>query len=159
VVLGQDVGYKAPNSMGSSDLGQMFEQGRSHAKRMIFVGDYYRDFSFSRVVADDRVIRYTDQPIGVECADSALPTCRLTQLANEFVKLDGLQRGQSVVGIMIGQVLMECHYGLRVVGIEATQRHEPSVEHLTRSREFHHLISHNPSRRQEATAGMPMACT
>ena len=63
MILGQDVGYEAPNSMGSSDLGQMLEQGCSHAKRMIFVRNDYRDFSSSRVVADDHVVGYTDQPV------------------------------------------------------------------------------------------------
>jgi hypothetical protein len=137
VILGHDVGYKAPNSMLSSDLGQVFEQGRPHAKRMIFMRDHYRDFSLSRVVADDRVVRYTDQPVGVECAESVLPLCRLDQLANEFVKLDRVQREESVVAIMIGEVLMKCHNGLGIVGTEATQRHDPSVQQLSCSRRFH----------------------
>ena len=136
MILAQNVGYKAPNSMSSSDPGQMFEQGCSHAKRMIFVGNHYRDFSNSRFVTDDYVVRYTDQPIGVECAESAPPMYRLDQLANEFVKLDRLHRKESIVAVIIAQVLMECHHGLGVVGAEAMQRHEPSVEQLSCSREF-----------------------
>jgi hypothetical protein len=119
MILAQYVGDKALNSMSASDSGQMFEQGRSHAKRMIFMGNYYRDFSSSRVVADD-VVRYTDQPAGVECAECVSPVCRLGQLANDFVKLDRLQREESVVAIMLGQVLMERDNGLGILGTEAT---------------------------------------
>ncbi len=101
MILAQDVGYKAPDSMSSSDLGQMFEQGRSHAKRMIFMGNHHREFSNFRVFGDDRVVRYPDQPVGVECAESVQPMCRLGQLANEFVKLDRLQGEEAEVSIII----------------------------------------------------------
>ena len=143
MVFAQDVCHKAPNSMCSSDLSQLSEQGRSHAKRMIFMGNHYRDFSSFRVVADD-VVRYTDQPAGVECAKSVSPMCRLGQLANDFVKLDRLQREESVVAVMIGQVLMERHNSLGILGTEATQRHESSVEQSSGSRRFHRVIAHDP---------------
>ena len=146
MILGHDVGYKAPDSIGSSDLGQMFEQGRSHAKRMIFMGNHYRDFSRSRVVADDHVVRYTDQPVAIECAESALPMRRLDQLANELVEMDRMQREESIVAIMIGEMLMKCHNGVDIVGTEATQRHEPSVAQLSYSRGFRWLIAHDSSR-------------
>ena len=60
MILAQDVRYETPNSAGSSDPGQMFEQGRPHAKRMILMGDHYRELSGFRVVADERIVRYTD---------------------------------------------------------------------------------------------------
>src|SRR5271166_6458767 len=120
MILAQNVSYKAPNSISSSDLGQMFEQGRSHANPMIFMGDHYRDFSNFRVVTDDRVMCYTDQqPVGVECAESALPICRLGQLANELVEIDWVQREEAEVSIMVAEELMECQSGLGVVSGEA----------------------------------------
>jgi hypothetical protein len=56
MVHAQDVGFKPPNSMNSSDPGRMFERGRSRATGMNFMGDSYRDFSNFRVVADDRIV-------------------------------------------------------------------------------------------------------
>jgi hypothetical protein len=121
-----------PNCAGpifnQRDSAALIHHAHSHAKRMIFMGNHYRDFSNSRFVTDDYVVRYTDQAIGVECAESAPPMYMLDRLANEFVKLDRLHRKESIVAVIIAQVLMECHHGLRVVGAEATQRQEPSVE-------------------------------
>ena len=137
VVLALDVGYELPNSMSASDPGQVFEQGRSHAKRMIFMSDHYRDFSNLRVLRDDHVVCYTDQPVAVERANSAPPMCRLGHLANELVEIDCVQREEAKVPIIVAEMLVECQSGLGVVGAEATQRYEPSVEQLCCSREFH----------------------
>src|ERR1700739_3459238 len=95
MIFAQHVCYKSPNSMRSSDLSQLFEQCGPDAKRMIFMGDDYRDFSSFRIVAD-AVVRYTDQPADVECAERISPMCRLGQVANDFVKLDWPQREESV---------------------------------------------------------------
>ena len=118
MILAQDVGYKLPNSVSSSDLGQTFEQGRSHAKRMIFMSDHHPDLSNFRILTDG-VVCYTDQPVGVECAKSISPMCRLNQLGNELVKINRVQREEPEVSIMVGEVLMECQSGLGVVSGEA----------------------------------------
>jgi hypothetical protein len=119
MILAQDVGYKLPNSVSSSDLGQMSEQGRSHAKRMIFMSDHHRDFSNFRVLKDDRVVCYTDQPVGVERAKSVSPKCRLGHLADELVEINWVHREEPEVPILVGEVLMECQSGLGVVSGEA----------------------------------------
>ena len=88
MILAQDVGHEPPNSISSSDLGQMFEQGRSHAKRMIFMRDHYRDFSSFRVVADDDVVA-PHRSVGRRRMHQERTALRmLDQLANELVEID-----------------------------------------------------------------------
>jgi hypothetical protein len=146
MILAQDVGDKAPNSMSASDPGQMFEQGRSHAERMVFMGDHDRELSSFRVFADEHVVSHTDQPVGIKRAESAEPIGRLGQPANEFLQLHRLQREEAKVAIMVGEVLMQPRDGLGIVDTEATQRHDPSVEQSGRNREFHRLVAHDPRR-------------
>jgi hypothetical protein len=46
--------------MATRHLGEMFQQSRSHAVRMILVGNGYRDLRGFWVVAGDDVIRHSD---------------------------------------------------------------------------------------------------
>ena len=103
------------NSMSASDPGQMFEQGRSHAKRVIFMGDRNRDFSSFRIVVDDDVVCHSDQPVGVECTESVLPLCRLGHLADQSVEINLVQREEAEISIVIAQVSVERHNGLGIV--------------------------------------------
>jgi hypothetical protein len=119
MILPQDVGCKSPNSVSASDLGQLFDQGRSHAERMIFMSDQNPDFSNFRVLRDDRIVCYTDQSVGVERAESVPPMCRLGHFANELVEIHRVQREEPEVSIMIGEVLVECQSGLGVNSGEA----------------------------------------
>jgi len=50
-------------------------------------------------------------------------------------------------------VLMERRNGLGVIGAETTQRHDPSVEQSSRSRELHRWIAHY-ARRYRGPAGL-----
>lgn len=127
MILGQDVGYESPHSMSSSHQGQTFEQGRSHATQMVFTSDHYRDVSSARVFGD-RVTRQTNKSVPIERAQSVLPVCSLDQLANELLEMNRMQREEAEVAIMIGEPLMECQNGFGIVGTEAAQRHEPTVE-------------------------------
>ena len=123
----------------------MVEQGGSHAKRMIFMGNRYRELGGLRVIADDDVIRYSDQPVVVECAESTSPMCGLGQFSNDFVELDRMQREESVVAIIVAEVLMQLQHRLGILGAEATQRHDPPIEQSSRSLEFHELVAHDPT--------------
>jgi hypothetical protein len=52
---------------------------------MIFVRNNYRDFGTTWVIGD-RVVRYTNKLVSIECSKSALPIFRLDQPANELVE-------------------------------------------------------------------------
>src|SRR5277367_3008998 len=112
LILAQDIGCEPPNSMSASDPGQLFEQGRSHAKRVIFMGDRNRDFSSLRIVMADHVVGHSDQPVGVECTKSILPICRLGHLTNELVEINSVHREEAEISIVIAQVSVERHNGL-----------------------------------------------
>ncbi len=45
--------------------------------------------------AGDRVVRYTDESVRIECAQSVLPYLRLRQLAGELVQLNRTQREEA----------------------------------------------------------------
>ena len=104
-ILGQDIGYESPYPMSFCDLGQMSEQRRSDAAHVVLMSDNDPDVSSGRVIGD-RVIRYTNELVRIECAESALPTCRLGHLANELVETNLVQREEAEVSIMVGEVFM-----------------------------------------------------
>ena len=82
---------------------------------MIFLRNNYRDFSSFRVVGD-RVVRYTDKSVSIECSESTLPIPRLDQPANELVEMNGIQREIAAVAITVGEVSMKRHDGIGIVG-------------------------------------------
>src|ERR1700758_495274 len=119
---------------------------------MILMGDHYRELGSFRVVLDEHIVRHTDQPVRVECAQSAQPAGLLRQVTDEFLQWRRPQREEAEVSIMVGKVLMECHNGLGVLGAQTTHRHDASVKQSRRSREFHCWIAHD-SRRYPGSAG------
>lgn len=119
MILAQDVGYKLLNSFSPRDLGKPFEQGCSNAERMIWMGYHRRDFSDFRVLADDYVMRYPDQPVSVERAKSVPSRCRVSHHTDKLVDIDGVQREEPEVSIMVAEALMERQRALLVVNGEA----------------------------------------
>ena len=83
----------------------------------------YRDLSTAWVIGD-RVVRYTNKLVSIECSKSALPIFRLDQPANELVELNRIQSEEAVVAIMIGEVSMKRHDGFGIVSTQATQRYK-----------------------------------
>ena len=89
---------------------------------MVLVRNNYRDLGGAWVIGD-RVVRYTNKLVSIECSKSALPIFRLDQPANELVELNRIQSEEAVVAIMIGEVSMKRHDGVGIVGTQATQRY------------------------------------
>jgi hypothetical protein len=108
---------------------------------MVLVRNNYRDLGGAWVIGD-RVVRYTNESLSIECAKSARPIPTFDHLVNELVEMNGIQREEAVVVIAIREALIKCHNGAGIVGAEAAQKNDPAVSQLTCSGEFQGLTTH-----------------
>ena len=86
---------------------------------MILMRNQNRDISNGRIIRD-RIVRYTNEAVPIESAQSILPIRRLDELADELVEMGRIQREEAEVPIMIAEMLMKCGDGLIPASLSAS---------------------------------------